>query len=49
VYLVKHPGLDSLLHDARGAHGDVVVTATAFACSMALWTPSVTNVNGDPS
>jgi hypothetical protein len=26
VYLVKHPGLDALLHDARGAHGDVVVT-----------------------
>jgi len=26
VYLVKHPGLDALLPDARGPHGDVLIT-----------------------
>jgi len=26
VYLIEEPGLDALLHDARGTHADVLVT-----------------------
>jgi len=50
VYLIEESRPDALLRDAGGAHDAVLLSpATAFACSTALSTPSVTNVKGDPS
>ena len=49
VDLVEESRFDALLHEARGAYADVLVTGDRLRLREGNSSPSVTNVNGDRS